>query len=393
MQNNEQDQFDDFDDLTGGDAGEIMSDDDMAMVPGAGEDKARRKRQMVFYAGLFGVLCVGAVAAWLMLSGDKPSDGIPTPAPMPQASATPSPAVAPTAAPLPEGVTAGNETPAVNGLVPTDTMSAPAEPSVAAAASSAVIPAPSEQLDETAVTDNAAIPVPSAPTAESDATTAAALPAPDQQSATQEEAITDVSMTETAPAADQEAVERLSAMESQLQTLAAELTAAKQAAPTPANPDPALSGKLQELTAKLDQMTSQLDGLDQRTATLAQNSASAEMPKAPTKIEKVIATKEEEEISELSLSDEMPKPATPVKKAAAPVKKPVVKKAAAPAPVRSWELRSAQPGVAWLGRPGSGEMARYAVGENVPGLGTVRSVSQDANGNWSVNTNGGVIRQ
>ncbi len=371
MQPSDQDHFDDFDNLTGADDAEM----DSPMAPA--DDGSRQKRQKIFYGTVFAVLCLAAFGGWFIFAGDPaPAVKLPATAPQPVASNNAPPAPP---SPLPPEVTA--PTPPVE----TAMLPAPGNPpemtSGAPASTSGDTSAPPAQLAPVAVSGDPGEMM------------ASALPVPDQQPVGMENPPIDTPMPEAAPVVDQESAGRLSAMESQLQTLAAELTAAKQAAPTPANPDPALSGKLQELTAKLDQMTSQLDALDQRTATLAtevQNVAVSETPKAPEKIEKVIATKEEEEIS---LSDEMPKPAVPVKKAAAPVKKPAVKKAATPAPVRSWELRSAQPGVAWLGRPGSGEMARYAVGENVPGLGAVRSVSQDANGNWSVNTNGGVIRQ
>lgn len=362
MQQEDQDQFSNFDDLTGDDGMLDDSADGVYEQPAPVRDGAA-KRKKIFLGAVILIVGLGVVMGWLILSQDNTAPVAPVPAPAAVAVA-PAP-VASTAAivpppPLPAGVTTDPAIPA-GQLQPVTTSDAtkPVDSAMPAPVVPDLVPA-----DETQATEEAAI------------------------------------VADTTPPVDPQAMERLVAMETQLQELSATLVNLNNmpapAASASGGVDNATLEKISALTLQLDQMVSQLDALDQRTTTLAtevQNVATAEVPKAPTKIEKVIATKEEEEIFEPSLSDEMPKPATPVKKAAAPVKKPVVKKAAAPAPVRSWELRSAQPGIAWLGRPGSGEMARYAVGENVPGLGTVRSVSQDANGNWSVNTNGGVIRQ
>jgi outer membrane murein-binding lipoprotein Lpp len=396
MQQDNQDHFDDFENLTGAD----HVGDEAFAEPTAGDEAGRRKRRNVFYGAVFVILCLGALGGWYIFAGNQ-QVAAPIPAPknditqesvanMQQQATTPTANAVTMSAPLPEGVSPAVNAPSNQVVLPVPMPSdMPGAQAESASSASGLVP-----------TD--AMPSPADP----NATTASALPAPDdaapaimQQSQEQlSPTETPVAETSVAPAVvDTQSAERLSAMESQLQTLAAELTAVKAVAPTASNPDPALSGKLQQLTSQFEQMTSQLDALDQRTTTLAtevQNAGNkaAEATPSPEKIipkDKVIAVQEEE-----TLSDEMPKPAEPVKKVAkAPVKKASVKKAASPTVVRSWELRSAQPGIAWLGRPGSGEMARYAVGENVPGLGSVRSVSQDANGNWVVNTSGGTIKQ
>jgi hypothetical protein len=68
--------------------------------------------------------------------------------------------------------------------------------------------------------------------------------------------------------------------------------------------------------------------------------------------------------------------------------------AAAPAasPVAQWELRAAQPGRAWVSRPGDRDMQSVEVGQTLPGIGKVIGiVYQD--GRWTVQGANGQIRQ
>lgn len=159
----------------------------------------------------------------------------------------------------------------------------------------------------------------------------------------------------TNPAIDQ----RLAQIEEQVKSIAA----AAPAGTTGASPE--LAEQLKALTEKLDRLTTQVDSLDQRTTNFAT------------------------ELQSRSSDNDRVAPVAPVKKAAAkPVHKPAPKRAA----VASWELRSAQPGVAWLGKPGSGEMTRFSVGQTVPGLGTIQEVNQEG-GRWIVKTSNGTLRQ
>ncbi len=134
-----------------------------------------------------------------------------------------------------------------------------------------------------------------------------------------------------------------------------------------------------QLTAKLDMMTERLDAMEKRAAESS--------PIAPV-AKPVLPTMND--AAPLAPVDS--KPAEPAAVAPKPAKKPAVKKAAVPS-AAGWILRSAQPGSAWLSKSGSEEMVRYAVGQALPGSGTVTAVEQD-NGTWIVKTSSGaMIRQ
>ncbi len=182
-----------------------------------------------------------------------------------------------------------------------------------------------------------------------------------------------------APAVDANVNERLGALESQLQTLATEITANKSTGGT----DPAVAQALQNLTAKLDQITAQVDTIEQRVASSSNAEMSSSMPQeAAPVIDKVIDVQQEE----------TPVKPKPVVKRAPVIKHAAAKKPTAPKTAAAWELRSAQPGVAWIGRKGTDEMARYAVGDSVPGLGTVQSVTPNPDGSWIAHTSGGSVK-
>lgn len=78
----------------------------------------------------------------------------------------------------------------------------------------------------------------------------------------------------------------------------------------------------------------------------------------------------------------MPNTATPAPAASASV----------PAARASWILRAAQPGRAWLAQSGSSNIIAVAVGDNVPGLGIIRSVTYEG-GEWIVRGTTGTVRQ
>ena len=89
-----------------------------------------------------------------------------------------------------------------------------------------------------------------------------------------------------------------------------------------------------------------------------------------------------------------------------PVKaKPAVKKAAKPKPAKvsakkpaatassgRWELRAAQPGRAWVSRPGERDMQSVEVGQSLTGIGRVTAILYQ-NGRWTVQGTSGQINQ
>ncbi len=89
------------------------------------------------------------------------------------------------------------------------------------------------------------------------------------------------------------------------------------------------------------------------------------------------------------------KPATVSKPKATTTKKS--KPAAKSAPVSAktntvWELRAAQPGRAWVSKPGASDMQSVVVGQSLPGIGQITAITYQ-NGRWTVYGTGGQIQQ
>lgn len=59
----------------------------------------------------------------------------------------------------------------------------------------------------------------------------------------------------------------------------------------------------------------------------------------------------------------------------------------------AWQLRSAQPGRAWLAQQGSQEMRSVGVGDEVKGLGRILSIAQGSDGRWVVRGSMGSVSQ
>ncbi len=62
-------------------------------------------------------------------------------------------------------------------------------------------------------------------------------------------------------------------------------------------------------------------------------------------------------------------------------------------PATGWILKSAKPGMAWVAQPGSSELKTVAVGDVLPGIGKIKSISLDSMGKWLVNGTTGYINQ
>lgn len=414
---NMQQDFDEFDHLVNDDF-DILEEMDDADTSGN-----RRKRQTVFYLVLFFMLAVGGGAAWFLFF--RPADTV-TPLPMP--GGMPPVAESMTAPPaldgLPPGVTTPEENaqsdlreasqqtdepmaalpPALDGMMPPAAPSfdsptadqgfdAPAndqggliELPPAAEISAPVDGTLAEALPPPSAPDNAQVPQMD-PMEATDATTAPVMQQPAELApVAPAEFAQDVQNPMAANANNatvnnaevQQLQQRLGDMETHIQTLTQELQQVRSMNASAATLSSSMSDEqMKELTRKLDRLTQQVDALDQRTTTFAAElQKRADAPVAP--------------IAAVDTAASAPK------KVAKSKAKPAPKAAAKPAPrknaVSGWELRSAQPGVAWLGRQGANEMGRYAVGQNVPGLGTVQDVTQEG-GRWIVKTTGGTLRQ
>lgn len=168
----------------------------------------------------------------------------------------------------------------------------------------------------------------------------------------------------------------------------------------------ALEGKLDSLLKRMDQIESDLgsmkSGKGADTQEIEQTVAALKEDIAEIKSRPAATTMQE--------TEEAPKPAPKKKKKAAP--KPTVSEdeAYSPAPATSpaaataskkpasavasgkWELRAAQPGRAWVSKPGDRDMQAVAVGETLAGIGRITAITYQ-NGRWTVMGTQGVVQQ
>lgn len=412
MVDKDQQDFDEFDTLVDDSVDPV---DDFSFDQ---PDSSRKKRQTVFYLVLIFILVLGASSVWFVFLRQPDTNGsAPLPAPVaanPEASSDPQLAdnngLPPGVSPVEPNVdgNAAALSPENANIVPVDPNSVNPEvatpqiasPEVAAVENTAPANA---TVTSTGMTVEALPPPADAPPAPLQ-DNAAATPPTDVTTATPE--LTPTETAEVTPpsetsvpapveapvaapvvpeptalapapalvpqeavpaapvAASAEVTQRLNQIEEQVKSLSSNAGAVVAGG----GDTSALAEQIKELNDKLDRLNQQVESLDQRTTTFAtelQNRSNDE-PKAVHREPKPVAKK------------------AAVKKAAP---KPVAKSSGS-----SWELRSAQPGVAWLGKPGSGEMSRFAIGQTAPGLGTIQSVTQEG-GRWIVKTSGGTLRQ
>lgn len=181
----------------------------------------------------------------------------------------------------------------------------------------------------------------------------------------------------------------------------------------------AVESKLDTLLKRMDQIETDLGAVrDNKTATNTQ-----ELEKTVAALREEIAqikarpveTKSaprEEAVASNDMPDAVAEPA-PAPKPAAKKKKKTAKprtaedgvyspnqtasvpaKTASPvaAPSGRWELRAAQPGRAWVSKPGTRDMQAVAVGDTLPGIGRINAITY-MNGRWTVSGAQGSIQQ
>ena len=134
-------------------------------------------------------------------------------------------------------------------------------------------------------------------------------------------------------------------------------------------------------TTKVQQLEDQIKTLEAKLA--AAKDVEAELDKA---MQENMSLKNE--ISSLN-KKLAAKPARSTASKAAPkavVAKPVSIK-------KSWVLRSAKPGQAWVSEKGQNEMKQIRVGDQLTGLGTIKSIEFDTNSGWIVKATKGTVKQ
>lgn len=172
-----------------------------------------------------------------------------------------------------------------------------------------------------------------------------------------------------------------------------------------------LEGKIDTLLKRMEQIESDLgtvresrqgnsQDLENQIASLKKEIvAIKERPVAVPAKEKAASRPvedDEDDVAQVPVS-EKPKPAAKKKKVAAKAA-PVDSYASAPAPKAKsvntgrWELRAAQPGRAWVSKPGERDMQGVEVGQSLPGIGRITAITYQ-NGRWTVSGTQGQIQQ
>lgn len=151
-----------------------------------------------------------------------------------------------------------------------------------------------------------------------------------------------------------------------------------------------------ELVKKMDQILSRMDKLEGDIDTLKQEKS----PDIGELEQNISLLKEELSSIKSANKEETPqqkKSVTPKKASSSPAQKTAKTptKAASPKKIASpvqWELRAAQPGRAWVSKPGERDMQSVEVGQSLAGIGTISAISYQ-NGRWLVQGSTGQIRQ
>lgn len=133
-----------------------------------------------------------------------------------------------------------------------------------------------------------------------------------------------------------------------------------------------------------------VERLESKISTMSSAPArtTAAQDRAPIKAEARISSEE-------SASESAPVKKKIVKKESARPKTASVAAKSAAAPVRevsTLEIRAAQPGKAWVARPGDNDLQSVSVGDSLPGLGRVTSIAQ-VGGRWVVEGTRGRLTQ
>lgn len=173
-----------------------------------------------------------------------------------------------------------------------------------------------------------------------------------------------------------------------------------------------LEAKIDTLLKRMEQIESDLGNvresrqsasqeLEAEIATLKKEIVAIREKPAPAPVQEKAAVKaepaaaaplEEEDETAPPPVQEKPKPAPVKKKRPSAAPAPKTQAAKAPSNNARWELRAAQPGRAWVSRPGERDMQSVEVGQTLPNVGRITAITYQ-NGRWTVTGTQGQIRQ
>ena len=148
---------------------------------------------------------------------------------------------------------------------------------------------------------------------------------------------------------------------------------------------PATTAKLAEVDGKLASMQGKIDAM-----TAERDSGAGQLKQLQDSIDGL-----QKQVTELARVRQAPVEPRHNASAAASAEgnvEPTVARVHPHRQVASWELRSASPGTALIGHPGSNDLQSVAVGDMVSGLGRITSI-QEQDGHWVVQASGGSVSQ
>lgn len=171
----------------------------------------------------------------------------------------------------------------------------------------------------------------------------------------------------------------LSGLEGRLSQIESRLEAVSKKAQTASSSDGARDPEIVALKESIARLQKDLAGAAGKKREEASLSPAQE-PQA--------ARREEKPRKGVSSEASKPKPAPSHLRSAVESDRPLPRTSVAP----RWEIRAIQPGVAWVAPPGGDDMQAIAVGDNLSGLGVIRSISV-VDGVWVIEGTKGRLRQ
>lgn len=192
-------------------------------------------------------------------------------------------------------------------------------------------------------------------------------------------------------------------LQAKLGTVEGELEAARSSKSDTSNDlEKTVSALKADLKAANDKAESERLARTQAEAEAAKAKKEADVAKKDASA-KIASAEKEREAAESAAAAARKAASARAEQTPAPVKKAPAKTAstssapkkapsAEPAKSARWELRAAQPGRAWVSKPGARDMQSVTVGETLPGIGRVTAISY-VNGRWTVQGTQGAVAQ
>jgi intracellular multiplication protein IcmG len=156
-------------------------------------------------------------------------------------------------------------------------------------------------------------------------------------------------------------------------------------AAAPSKEEPVSQDKTAALERRLDEVEKAVAAFQEKAATKQDiEDLKLALTKSPQKKEAANDSPKESASQEEGVKEKKVNPAALHRQKKAP---------AVTAASKKWVLRSAKPGTAWISEAGSNELRTVSVGETLPGVGKVMSVTKNAEGRWVVNGTTGKVYQ